>query len=177
LNPLESPSDAPRGGARATARGWRAARRVCRGASLAQVEKELDNAEFFLPFARAEAHYFVHGGWLRGPGQLLDDCVHIRHMPVHIVHGRYDLVCRPRMAWDLHKRLPRSTIEVRAPRTAAAPEKGKGMGVGGRRRRRWRGGTTASRARLRQPARCAPQDSASFSRSLEAGVRRGGAAT
>ena len=45
-------------------------------------------------------------------GADLEDCVHIEHMPVHIVHGRYDLVCRPRMAWDLHKRLPRSTIEL-----------------------------------------------------------------
>ena len=77
-----------------------------------QIDLALDDAEFFLPFARAEAHFFIHGGFMRRPRQLLDDCVHIEHIPVHIVHGRYDLVCRPRMAWDLHKRLPRSTIEL-----------------------------------------------------------------
>jgi len=75
------------------------------------IEESLKNPGFFLPFARAEAHFFVHGGWLRSDNQLLEDCSKIKHIPTHIVHGRYDIVCRPRMAWSLHKELPLSTIE------------------------------------------------------------------
>merc|ERR1711933_488765 len=71
----------------------------------ANIEAQLGNPEFFLPFARAECHFFVHGCWMRSSKQLLDDCDLIKHIPTHIVHGRYDLVCRPSMAWDLHKRL------------------------------------------------------------------------
>lgn len=76
----------------------------------AEINEELKNPEFVLPFARAEAHYFVHGGWFERKNQLLDDCKSIQHIPVAIVHGRYDVVCRPRMAWELHKRLPLSVM-------------------------------------------------------------------
>ncbi|MBW3568657.1 alpha/beta fold hydrolase [Candidatus Parcubacteria bacterium] len=31
-------------------------------------------------------------------------------MPVHIVHGRYDMVCQPINAYNLHKKLPESNI-------------------------------------------------------------------
>lgn len=75
-----------------------------------RIDAALEDPVFFLPFARAECHYFVNGGWLR-PHQLLDDCTKIRSLPVAIVHGRYDIVCRPRMAWELHERLPNSTID------------------------------------------------------------------
>jgi len=74
------------------------------------MQEELSKPMYVLPFARAEAHYFVHGGWFERPHQLLDDCKAIEHIPVSIVHGRYDVVCRPRMAWELHKRLPKSTV-------------------------------------------------------------------
>ena len=38
-------------------------------------------------------------------GQLLDQADRIAHIPTIIVHGRYDMVCRPRAAWELAKRL------------------------------------------------------------------------
>ena len=44
-------------------------------------------------FARIECHYFVNGGFLRSPSQLLDDVDKIRHIPGVIVQGRYDMVC------------------------------------------------------------------------------------
>jgi len=77
----------------------------------AHIEAQLQKPEYVLPFARAECHYFVHQGWFPSETHLLDNCDKIRHIPTHIVHGRYDIVCRPRMAWDLHKALPLSTVE------------------------------------------------------------------
>mmetsp|Transcript_3663 Transcript_3663/g.10835 ORF Transcript_3663/g.10835 Transcript_3663/m.10835 type:complete len:323 (+) Transcript_3663:64-1032(+) len=78
----------------------------------AEVESEVANPKFVLPFARTEAHFFVHGGWFEREDQLLHDCERIKHIPVHIVHGRYDCVCRPHMAYQLHQRLPLSNLEL-----------------------------------------------------------------
>jgi proline iminopeptidase len=63
-------------------------------------------------FARIEAHYFVHGAFLRSDAQLLDDASKIAHLPGVIVQGRYDLVCPAASAWALHKRWPRSKLVI-----------------------------------------------------------------
>jgi proline iminopeptidase len=61
--------------------------------------------DFALAFARIENHYFVHGGWLR-ERQLLDDAHKLQGIPGVIVHGRYDMPCPARYAWELHKAWP-----------------------------------------------------------------------
>ncbi|MFM7624991.1 MAG: alpha/beta fold hydrolase, partial [Gammaproteobacteria bacterium] len=63
-------------------------------------------------FARIECHYFVNGGFLRTPTQLLDDVPRIRHLPATIVQGRYDIVCPMKSAWDLHKAWPEADLRV-----------------------------------------------------------------
>jgi proline iminopeptidase len=67
---------------------------------------------FALAFARIEAHYFVHGGFLAHEDQLLDDVDRIRHIPAVIVHGRYDVVCPARNAWDLSRRWPEAELHI-----------------------------------------------------------------
>jgi len=61
---------------------------------------------FARAFARIENHYFMNGAFLGGRGEanrtqsyLLENVHRIRHIPVHIVHGRYDVVC-PRFQAD-----------------------------------------------------------------------------
>jgi proline iminopeptidase len=61
--------------------------------------------DFALAFARIENHYFVHGGWLR-ERQLLDDAHKLNGIPGVIVHGRYDMPCPARYAWELHRAWP-----------------------------------------------------------------------
>ena len=68
--------------------------------------------EFADAFARIEAHYFVHGAWLRSDAQLLDDASKIAHLPGVIVQGRYDVVCPAASAWALHKRWPKSKLVI-----------------------------------------------------------------
>jgi proline iminopeptidase len=63
-------------------------------------------------FARIEAHYFVHGAFLRSDTQLLDDASKIAHLPGVIVLGRYDVVCPAASAWALYKRWPQSTLSI-----------------------------------------------------------------
>mmetsp|Transcript_7774 Transcript_7774/g.19852 ORF Transcript_7774/g.19852 Transcript_7774/m.19852 type:complete len:368 (-) Transcript_7774:136-1239(-) len=91
--------------------GWETSISRLRPLSQADLDTELADPSFILPFARAEAHYFIHGGWFERDNQLLEDCDRIAHIPVSIIHGRYDMVCRPRMAYELHRRLPLSTLE------------------------------------------------------------------
>jgi len=61
--------------------------------------------DFAIAFARIENHYFVHGGWLE-EGQLLRDAHRLAGIPGVIVHGRYDMPCPARYAWQLHKAWP-----------------------------------------------------------------------
>ncbi len=87
----------------------------CRVATLREdpeVLRHCQDAAFTLPFARIEAHYFVHRGFLDSPTQLLDDTVKIEHLPATIVHGRYDVICPARNAWNLHQRLPKSKLVI-----------------------------------------------------------------
>ncbi|UJR78497.1 prolyl aminopeptidase [Sandaracinus amylolyticus] len=67
---------------------------------------------FSLAFARIECHYFVNDGFLAREDQLLADVDRIRHIPAVIVHGRYDVVCPARNAWDLHQRWPEAELKI-----------------------------------------------------------------
>jgi proline iminopeptidase len=68
--------------------------------------------DFALAMARIESHYFMHGGFLEDPDQLLDDVAKIRSIPAVIVQGRYDVVCPMQTAWELHKAWPEADFRV-----------------------------------------------------------------
>jgi proline iminopeptidase len=70
------------------------------------------NDNFAAAFARIECHYFVHGGFFEHDDQLLRNIDLIRHIPAVIVQGRYDVVCPPRSAWDLHKAWPQAELKI-----------------------------------------------------------------
>ncbi|HJU84798.1 MAG TPA: prolyl aminopeptidase [Holophagaceae bacterium] len=65
-----------------------------------------------LAFARIEAHYFQHHGWLTSDDQLLRGVEKIRHIPAVIVQGRYDVVCPMTSAWALHRAWPESELVI-----------------------------------------------------------------
>lgn len=62
-------------------------------------------ADYAIAFARIENHFFTHGAWLE-EGQLLRDAHKLRSIPGLIVHGRYDMPCPARYAWQLSKEWP-----------------------------------------------------------------------
>jgi proline iminopeptidase len=68
--------------------------------------------EFALALARIEAHYFVNGGFLDAPDQILRDVGRIRRIPAVIVQGRYDVVCPVTSAWDLHRAWPEAGFRL-----------------------------------------------------------------
>jgi proline iminopeptidase len=67
--------------------------------------------EFALAFARIENHYFVHAGWLE-EGQLLRDAYKLADIPGVIIHGRYDMPCPAKYAWQLHKAWPKADFHL-----------------------------------------------------------------
>jgi len=71
-----------------------------------------EDARFALAFARIENHYFVNGGFFEAEDQLLRDAHRIADIPGVIVHGRYDVVCPVRNAWELHKAWPKATLTI-----------------------------------------------------------------
>ncbi len=77
-----------------------------------------------LAFARIENHYFVNGGFFERPNQLLEDAHRITHLPTVIIHGRYDVICPVRNAWELHAALPQSELYI-------VPDAGHAMGEPG----------------------------------------------
>jgi proline iminopeptidase len=68
--------------------------------------------KFALAFARIENHYFTNKGFFPRDGFLLEkaNLDKIRHIPTFIVQGRYDMVCPPVSAHELHKGLPHSEL-------------------------------------------------------------------
>jgi proline iminopeptidase len=68
--------------------------------------------DFSLAFARIEAHYFVHDGWLEPGKGLLDQVDKIRKIPGVIVQGRYDVVCPAESAWALHRAWPEADLRI-----------------------------------------------------------------
>ena len=74
--------------------------------------QSFEDAKFAEAFARIEAHYFVHGGFLDHPDQFIHNVERIRHIPGFIVQGRYDVVCPPQTAWDLHQAWPEAEFHM-----------------------------------------------------------------
>jgi proline iminopeptidase len=72
----------------------------------AQLQQDFGRDDFAAAFARIECHYFVNKGFLETEDQLLRNCDRIRHLPIVIVQGRYDVVCPMFSAWELHQALP-----------------------------------------------------------------------
>ncbi|QDS75806.1 hypothetical protein FKW77_000245 [Venturia effusa] len=66
----------------------------------------VDDPKFALAFARIECHYFVNGGFMEDGALLLPENVaKIKHLPISIVQGRYDVVCPAITSWELYKAL------------------------------------------------------------------------
>ncbi len=66
---------------------------------------------FALAFARIENHYFTHRCWLE-EGQLLRDADRLSGIRGTIIHGRYDMPCPARYAYQLHKAWPEAEFHL-----------------------------------------------------------------
>jgi proline iminopeptidase len=67
--------------------------------------------EMALAMARIECHYFVNDCFM-DDGQLLADIDKVRNIPAVLVHGRYDVLCPVRNAWELAQRWPEADLRI-----------------------------------------------------------------
>jgi len=88
----------------------------------AEVVDYFANAHHALSIARIENHYFSHDAFLERP--LLDGMERLAHIPAHIVHGRYDMVCPIDQAFAVKDRWPQAELEVIEDAGHAASEPG-----------------------------------------------------
>lgn len=70
-----------------------------------------NDEQFAIAFARIENHFFFHGAWLE-ENQLLRDAGKLNGIPGAIVHGRYDMPCAVRHAYELHKAWPAAELHI-----------------------------------------------------------------
>ena len=96
----------------AAARAWGAWEgSACTLEASPETEAEFAAPEVAVSLARIEAHYFRNQIFLE-PNQLLRNIGRIRHVPGVIVHGRYDIVCPAKTAFDLHEAWPEADFHV-----------------------------------------------------------------
>ena len=88
-----------------------------------QLKAAFGEDDYAIAFARIENHYFVHSGWLE-EGQLLRDAHKLNGIPGVIVHGRYDMPCPVRTAWQLAKAWPEAEFHLIEGAGHAASEPG-----------------------------------------------------
>jgi len=86
--------------------------------------EHFDQESFAIAFARIECHYFINKGFFTDDNWILNNATSISHLPISIVHGRYDVVCPLESAWDLKKMLPNAElyIEENSGHSAREPE-------------------------------------------------------
>jgi len=68
-----------------------------------------EEASRLLAKYRLQCHY-VSQGCFWGETGLLQRACSLGNLPVALVHGREDWVCRPQAAWDVHVSLPKSRL-------------------------------------------------------------------
>lgn len=73
-------------------------------------KKDCFDKEFNYQIALIENWYAKHNTFLKQENQILNNTDSIKNIKTYIVHGRYDLICRPEKAYLLHKNLNNSEL-------------------------------------------------------------------
>lgn len=77
-----------------------------------EIIKDLKKTNNYIPMAVIEHHYFVNKGFFPREDYLLEDknLAKIKHIPMTIVQGQYDMVCPITSAYELHEKMPHATF-------------------------------------------------------------------
>jgi len=68
--------------------------------------------EIAVSLARIECHYFVNNCFFPADNYILNNAHRIEQLSTDIIHGRYDVVCPVKNAFDLKEKLPRARLAV-----------------------------------------------------------------
>lgn len=78
---------------------------------IGKIEKLVKNDKFVLALARGFFSYSANNFYLK-PNQILDNIAPMQHLPVILLHGRYDTICFTKQAYELHQALPNSVLSI-----------------------------------------------------------------
>lgn len=73
--------------------------------------EHFSDPRFAVGLACLESHYFVNNCFVED-NVILKNINKIRHVPMFIIHGRYDMICPLENAWQLHEACPASELMV-----------------------------------------------------------------
>lgn len=90
--------------------GWEGA--TCKLVPDPETIDDFEDDRKALAMARIECHYFVNNSFFPESDYLLTHAERIRDIPIWIVHGRYDVICPVKNAWDLKQVLPNARLEI-----------------------------------------------------------------
>lgn len=82
-----------------------------RVASTTDINSEI-NGDIELARARVQIHYILHHCFIDGVKLLEQAASRLVNIPTIIVQGRYDMVCPPTTAWELHKAMPHAEFHM-----------------------------------------------------------------
>jgi proline iminopeptidase len=82
--------------------------------SQALIKKELKKNKMYIPFSIIEYHYFSNNLFFPSQGYIFEpnNIKKIKNIPMEIVHGRYDMICKNETAHILHKLCPKSNLHI-----------------------------------------------------------------
>lgn len=66
---------------------------------------------FAMALARIESHYFANYCFIED-NRILEQINRVRHLPIYLIHGRYDMICPLENAWKIHQACPRSELII-----------------------------------------------------------------
>ncbi|ODN42855.1 prolyl aminopeptidase [Piscirickettsia litoralis] len=73
--------------------------------------KSATDPHYALAIARIECHYFKNNCFIE-EGRILNHIGRLSGTPCIIVHGRYDMICPIKNAWQLHQAWPESQLNI-----------------------------------------------------------------
>ena len=77
-----------------------------------KIEFDLERDKYVISESILEFHYFLNNMFCENDNHILDNIDKIKDIPTTIVQGRYDVLCPPSSAYDLHKAMPNSKLVI-----------------------------------------------------------------
>lgn len=79
-----------------------------------EIIKDLKKTNNYIPMSLIEYHYFINKGFFPNENYLLEpkNLAKIKHIPMTIVQGRYDMVCPITTANELHEKMPHARYNI-----------------------------------------------------------------
>ena len=77
-----------------------------------EIDFDLERDKYVIVESILECHFFTNNLFCDSDNHILENIETIKNIPAIIVQGRYDVVCPPVSAYDLHKVMPESKLVI-----------------------------------------------------------------